>query len=110
MERTLADDVKAIYDEKNNAIKELSEKVRYWQNQWDKDHQEIFRHRWDAIVLQEALWIAVKRLAECKVEYWMSVSSSEQMGEAPTKNFVIELYNEILREAKEGHDVGGRRD
>lgn len=88
-ERTLADDVKAIYDQKNNAIKRLSEKVEYWQNEWGKDHQEVWRHRCDAVVLQEALWMAAERLAECK------------MGEAFTKNFTIELYNGILKEAKE---------
>ncbi len=100
-ERTLADDVKAIYDEKNNAIKELSDKVRYWQNQWDKDHQEIFRHRWDAIVLQEALWIAVEKLAKCK----MGENYTE---DGSYKSFTIDLYNSILKKAKEGHDVGGR--
>lgn len=97
-ERTLADDVKAIYDQKNNEIERLREQVTQWQNDWYKDHQEAWRHRWDAVVLQEALWMASERLAECK------------MGEAFTKSFVIKLYNEILREAKEGHDVGGKRD
>lgn len=86
------------YKEAANEIERLREMVTQWQNDWHKDHLDIFRHRWDAIVLQKALWIAAERLVECK------------MGEASTKNFVIELYNDILREAKEGRDVGGRRD